>query len=248
MLPVEFADELLLLLSEKAIAWPRAKALIVADLHLGKAASFRAGGVPVPEGGTHADLFRLAALIDAHRCEHLIILGDLLHARSGCTKQTLGALALWRNQHADLHVTLIRGNHDLNAGDPPAELGFEVLSEPAPYTGPRASNRTSSLRFAHDPAIVASGVEKKPLTLCGHLHPAVSLTHASGLAAMRAPCFWFSQNRAVLPAFGSFTGTAKIRPAQGDRVFAVGPKSVVEIHTRSRHANAMVHERSIKVD
>lgn len=239
MLPVEFADELLLLLPEKAIAWPSAKALIVADLHLGKAASFRAGGVPVPEGGTNADLLRLAALIDAHRAQHLIILGDLLHARSGCTKETLGSLALWRKQHADLHITLIRGNHDRNAGDPPTELGFEVLSEPAPYTCPRASNRTSSLRFAHDPAIVASGVEKKPLTLCGHLHPAVSLTHASGLAAMRAPCFWFSHQRAVLPAFGSFTGTATIRPAQGDRVFAVGPESVIELHAHSQRAHAM---------
>lgn len=238
MLPVEFADELLLLLPEKAIAWPSAKALIVADLHLGKAASFRAGGVPVPEGGTKADLLRLAALIDAHRSEHLIILGDLLHARSGCTKETLGALALWRKQHTDLHITLIRGNHDLNAGDPPAELGFEILSEPAPYTCPRASNRTSSLRFAHDPAIVSPTAEGS-LTLCGHLHPAVSLSHASGLAAMRAPCFWFSQHRAVLPAFGSFTGTATIRPAHGDRVFAVGPESVIELHTHSQRARAM---------
>jgi len=33
----------------------------------------------------------------------------------------------------------------------------------------------------------------------------------------------------VLPAFGSFTGMHPIRPAQGDRVFAVADDKVVEI-------------------
>ncbi|HWW70845.1 MAG TPA: hypothetical protein VN089_12960, partial [Duganella sp.] len=56
-LAIGLAGEQVLLLPEKALYWPREKMLIVADIHFGKAASFRALGVPVP-GGTTADNLR----------------------------------------------------------------------------------------------------------------------------------------------------------------------------------------------
>ena len=37
---------------ERALFWPAQATLFVADVHLGKAATFRAGGVPLPRGGT----------------------------------------------------------------------------------------------------------------------------------------------------------------------------------------------------
>jgi hypothetical protein len=46
---------------------------------------------------------------------------------------------------------------------------------------------------------------------------------------MRAACFWFGQQVAVLPSFGSFTGAHRVRPSEGDRVFAVGPDCVAEV-------------------
>ena len=48
--------------AERALYWPRAKTLFIADAHLGKAAAFRAGGVPLPAGTTADDLSRLARL------------------------------------------------------------------------------------------------------------------------------------------------------------------------------------------
>ena len=51
-LNVHVAGEDLLLLPEKAVYWPAEQMLIVADIHFGKAASFRALGVPVPRGTT----------------------------------------------------------------------------------------------------------------------------------------------------------------------------------------------------
>jgi uncharacterized protein len=42
------AGEDVLLLPERALFWPRACALVVADVHWGKAASFRAAGIPIP--------------------------------------------------------------------------------------------------------------------------------------------------------------------------------------------------------
>jgi metallophosphoesterase superfamily enzyme len=44
----------------------------------------------------------------------------------------------------------------------------------------------------------------------------------------RLPCFWFSTDCAVLPAFGDFTGLAEITPVEGDRVFVIAGSEVVE--------------------
>ena len=51
------------LYAERGLYWPRERALFVADVHLGKSAAFRAGGVPVPRGTPSDALLRLAKLI-----------------------------------------------------------------------------------------------------------------------------------------------------------------------------------------
>ena len=51
------------LLPERAAWLPDAGLLLVADVHFGKAASFRRLGVPVPRGTTGANLARLDALL-----------------------------------------------------------------------------------------------------------------------------------------------------------------------------------------
>lgn len=49
---IDLAGHRVLLLLEKALYWPARKMLVIADIHFGKAASFRAQGVPVPRGTT----------------------------------------------------------------------------------------------------------------------------------------------------------------------------------------------------
>ena len=51
----------LMLLPERAMFWRERQALLVADAHWGKAAAFRARGVPVPRGTTLEGLRRLTA-------------------------------------------------------------------------------------------------------------------------------------------------------------------------------------------
>ena len=77
------AGESVELHAERAMHWPRARTLFVADVHLGKAAAFRAGGVAIPRGATANDLARLTALIERTRATRLVILGDFLHAAAG---------------------------------------------------------------------------------------------------------------------------------------------------------------------
>jgi ATP-dependent Lhr-like helicase len=49
----------------------------------------------------------------------------------------------------------------------------------------------------------------------------------TGVGKTYAACF--GKTRALLPAFGSFTGSKVIRPAAGDRVFAVAEGEIVRI-------------------
>jgi DNA ligase-associated metallophosphoesterase len=215
---IEFGGATLTLTGERAVWWARERTLLLADLHLGKPASFRERGAPVPEEVTASDLARVSSLVERCGAETLLILGDLAHDRAAWREVTLDAVAAWRRSHASLGITLVRGNHDRWADDPPPGLGIEVV-EPGWSLG--------GLAMHHEPP------ERAALpALCGHLHPGVRL-HPAGRpkrAGMRTPCYWFSPTLGVFPAFGRFTGCAMIRPRERDRVFAVGDGKVMEIN------------------
>jgi DNA ligase-associated metallophosphoesterase len=185
------AGEDLTLLPERALHWPRVSTLIVADVHLGKAASFRAGGIPIPRGTTASDLSRLSVLIERTRAARLIVLGDFLHAPEGRVAALDAAIRAWRQAHAALALTLVRGNHDERAGDPPASWGVEVVDAP---------HSLAPFALYHEPATPPTGY-----ALCGHVHPGARLSSAAGDSA-RLPCFVLGPRRALLPAFGRLTG------------------------------------------
>ncbi|MDX2162378.1 MAG: ligase-associated DNA damage response endonuclease PdeM [bacterium] len=211
---LDLHGEHLILLPERALYWPRTRTLFIADLHLGKAAAFRAGGVPLPEGTTAADLSRLSRALDVTGARKLIILGDFWHAAAGRDAYTLDAFAAWRAHHAALSILMVRGNHDRGAGDPPPEWEMRVLEGPTP--GPL-------FVCAHEPVDPAHGY-----ALTGHVHPAAALS-GRGRQRLTLPCFWFRARHAVLPAFSGFTGGTPIQPTPGDRLFAITPHQVVTL-------------------
>lgn len=228
MISTEVQGETMWLLPERAVFWPRGGALIIADPHFGKAAAFRAGGIPVPGGTTAVMLGRLSAALDRTGAVRLIVLGDLLHARDGRATRTLDQVAAWRAAQPSLHITLVRGNHDVRAGDPPADWQVECLDAPVgepPFV------------WLHEPekARVAGGGAQGTIPspaprlypVAGHVHPAVAL-RGNG-RAMTLPCFYFGHDYALLPAFGEFTGTAVIRPQAGERVFVLADGQVVAV-------------------
>ena len=210
MVAVEASGEELVLLPQHAALLPRHRTLLVADLHIGKAVSFRRLGVPVPRGTTTETLQRLSSAIDACDVAHVVFLGDFLHSERAHAPATLTALGDWRARYRGLRLTLVRGNHDDHAGDPPATLGFEVVDEPL---------RLGCLALCHHPKPVPGAY-----TLAGHWHPCVSL--GRGIDHVRLPCFWLGAEVGILPAFGAFTGMHAARPAPGDRLFAVAGDQV----------------------
>lgn len=208
---VHWARQALDLLPERALWWPSERMLFVADLHLGKAASYRALGQPVPGGTTQQNLGRLDALITRLAARELIFLGDFLHAAQARTAGVLAALEQWRAQHAQLSCTLVRGNHDSRAGDPPASLGIAVVEEPH-LIGPFACCHHPQAHPTH-------------FVLSGHLHPVCTL-HGAGRDSLRMPCFVHDAQQAILPAFGEFTGGWLMKAAPGRQFHGVGGGAV----------------------
>ncbi|MEO5824269.1 MAG: ligase-associated DNA damage response endonuclease PdeM [Gemmatimonadales bacterium] len=210
---VELGDTPLLLLPGRVAFREGDRTLFVADLHVGKAATFRSHGVSVPPGTTGETLDRLADLVAATGSRRVVILGDLLHAAEGRHPRTEARLAAWRAVHVDLRVDLIRGNHDHTAGDPDVTLGIDVHDAP---------HLDGDLTLFHQPP----SAHAHPW-LAGHVHPAVRLAGA-GRQRLTIPCFHLTAGGMVLPAFGAFTGLATVRIAPGDRVFAIAGEAVVE--------------------
>jgi metallophosphoesterase superfamily enzyme len=100
----------ILLLPGRAAFLAATATLLVADVHLGKAATFRNAGIPVPEGSAQADLARLERLVRDTAARRLIVLGDLFHARSGCTQAVFDEFAAARAGMPDTEVLLIAGS------------------------------------------------------------------------------------------------------------------------------------------
>jgi len=207
---IQVAGETLMLLPEKAVYWPAQDMLIIADIHFGKAAAFRSLGVPVPKGTTSENLAGLDALVAAHGARKVVFLGDFLHARAAHASSTQLAMLAWRQRHLNLALTLVRGNHDLHAGDPAAALGIELVDEPHAI-GPFA--------FCHHPGVDAPGYG-----LAGHVHPVYVL--ATRFDALRLPCFVVGKQGLILPSFGSFTGGHAVKPGPGDHIYVTSGDAV----------------------
>lgn len=199
------------LLAEKALYWPARQCLLIADAHFGKASAYRSLGQPVPQGTTSENLQRLDRLLSALPCEQVIFLGDFLHGPGSHASGTLSALRAWRACNRDLSLTLIRGNHDKRAGDPPADLRIEVVPEPL-LMGPFA--------LQHEPDAHASHH-----VLAGHVHPMYRL-RGKGRQSLRLPCFQIGSRISLLPAFGAFTGGFAVEQSMDQQIFVIGDEDV----------------------
>ena len=168
------------------------RTLFVADVHLGKAAAFRAGGVPIPRGATAADLARLRARSRARArgassCSAISCTRPPAACRRSTPRSRAGATRTPRHRDQRWCAAITTRN----AGDPPRRWRVDVVAEPHPLR--RSCSATS-------PPARAPG-----FALCGHVHPGVLLT---GPATICAPAVLRARAaaHAVLPAFGRLTG------------------------------------------
>lgn len=220
MAQIDLAGERLHLLPQRAAYLPMHRTLLVADAHIGKAVSFRRLGVPVPEATTTGTLARLDAALQVTGAERIVFLGDLLHSARAHAAATMAAVQRWRHQHGQLHLVLVRGNHDRHAGDPPTSWQVQAADEPLPL---------GALWLQHHPQPQPGATG---YVIAGHVHPAVVL---GGRAhdSLRLPCFHFGARVGLLPAFGEFTGMHVLPREPGDRVFVVQGDAVRAVPGRA---------------
>ncbi len=202
-------DQSFELLPEKAIYWIEKETLIIGDLHFGKAGHFRKSGIPVSEMIHSKDFVTLEKLLVRKKPIRVIFLGDLFHSDYN---QSWEAFRNWIKNHQDIHFQLVLGNHDILSPELYRIKNMEVLDilEEAPFCFTHIPEQTSLYNIA------------------GHLHPAIRL-RGKGRQSVKVPCFYFSKEQGVLPAFGSFTGTAALKVEENDHVFAIAEKQVIKV-------------------
>ncbi|MFK7922771.1 MAG: ligase-associated DNA damage response endonuclease PdeM [Bacteroidia bacterium] len=211
---ITIADTELILLPERAIYWPDQKALLVADLHLGKSGHFQKHGIPISGEVHFRDLDILGTLLQRHLVERLVFLGDLFHSSYNREWEIFSDFMAEFECHKDLVI----GNHDRLDAERYAEAGLQVHRE---------NLRLGNFELRHEP-LADDEPDLGAYVLCGHIHPGVRLRGA-GKQSLRLPCFYFAERQAILPAFGQFTGLAICYPKKNDQVFVIAEGEVVKI-------------------
>src|SRR6195952_563877 len=185
---VAIADVIFLADLSGALFWEEERLLVVSDLHLEKGSSFAARGVLLPPYDTVATLACLSAVIARHDPRTVIALGDSFHDRkaherlSASDRDAITALQVRRDW------IWISGNHDPAL---PSDIGGVVANEVA--IGP--------ILFRHEPTGAIGEI-------AGHLHPKARVPTRG--RTMERRCFACDGARAVMPAFGAYTGGLSI--------------------------------------
>ncbi|MEO8403407.1 MAG: ligase-associated DNA damage response endonuclease PdeM [Chitinophagaceae bacterium] len=208
-------DEHFVISSERTLFWENQRALIVADLHVGKTGHFRKSGISVPQSVYKDDLHRLLSQILFFKAEKLIIAGDLTHSVANLE---MDLFRKWRNDFPMLDVHLAKGNHDILDNKWYAEANIQVHNDPL---------EIGRFSFIHDISD-ADETPNGPFIFSGHVHPTIVL-RGKAKQTLCFPCFYFTNTFCILPAFSRFTGGYRIEPQRGDKVFAIAEKEILAL-------------------
>jgi len=212
-------DQTLKLLEEKALYLPDVDALLVSDVHLGKAETFQSLGIPIASGINDENLARLRSLILQTQPKKLFILGDLFHSKQSLVPEVLISWDTFLKE-TSAEVCLIVGNHDrrLVSVLPPMAMRCEI--------NPIA---LGPFLLSHEPE-VQHGTK---LNICGHIHPVVKLR--SPTDSLRLPCFFLErdQRRLTLPSFGEFTGGYEVNITDNNCAYVSCEGDVIPFEAQS---------------
>jgi uncharacterized protein len=191
--------------AERCIFWEEQKVLLLSDMHIGKVAHFRKSGIAIPSQLFHEDILRLTGMVNYFNPRTLLVTGDFFHSSANGEHQFFGD---WRASLTDTRILLVRGNHEVLPNQSYADLGIEVVGKE--YHIPPFS-------FVHE---MPSMPTIEGFWFSGHIHPGVRLG-GKGRQSLVLPCFHFTTNHCVLPAFSRFTGKHLIDPNDQDQVYAI---------------------------
>jgi DNA ligase-associated metallophosphoesterase len=191
MVPLSFAGEEFALVQDRALYWPRERALLVADLHLEKASFYATHGQMLPPYDSRETLERVATAIRETGARRVFTLGDNFHDSAGPSRLEPHAAGMLAALVRATDWVWITGNHD-SAME--AAAGGTLAEELA----------IAGLILRHQ----ARAGETRP-EVSGHYHPRLQITVRE--RAIRRPCAVVSGakdhwDRMILPAFGALAG------------------------------------------
>jgi DNA ligase-associated metallophosphoesterase len=207
---------------ERCIYWEEQNCLIVSDLHFGKTGHFRKSGIAVPQNVYKEDLQRLVSLVQYYKPGQLLVVGDLFHS---VQNKELDFFKKWRTDFSQLHIQLVKGNHDILKKDWYSSANISVTE---------SHLHLGSFCFVHDISEACAPSPDVTYYFSGHIHPCVHLK-GLGKQSVSLPCYYFSEKFAVLPAFSKFTGTAVVDRKTADNVFAIIPAN----HSKGQQASVI---------
>lgn len=207
-----------LLSTNRCIFWQDQKILIISDLHLGKTGHFRKSGIAVPQALYKEDMQRLVTQLQLFKPAQVIVIGDMFHSHDN---KEHGLFLKWRKDFEQLSIVLVKGNHDILKEDWYVQAGIQLCN---PQQGQESAVlRINNFFFTHDMNdTILNKSNTEHYYFSGHVHPGISI-RGLGKQSLRFPCFYFSKQFAVLPAFSRFTGTIGIKPKPGESVYALLP-------------------------
>ena len=201
------------LLPERALFIASARALVVADLHIGKSESYRRFGVPAVDGIDEETLTRLGRAAMRAGAKVIVIVGDFTHHADGLGEAEMARFADFRTR-VGMPIRLVEGNHDRGVRTLPPEWCIDRVG---------ARFALGGFRFEHEPPEFAAA----NWTISGHLHPMLSI--ARGARSVETPAFVVDHARktVVLPAFSKFTRGVRFEPRLNTEIFAIAENTVV---------------------
>lgn len=202
-LELVLAGEAARLLPSGALLLSAWSTLIVADLHLEKGSAFARRGQLLPPLDTRETLRRLAVDAAAVAPERILFLGDAFHDREASRRMSEADRQAVEDLGRRADLVWITGNHDPEPdGDLPGETADEV--------------RLGALVLRHEPLPAPA-----PGEIAGHLHPCARIATPRG--AVRRRCLVTDGERAILPAYGAFTGGLNVLDPAFSGLFRKSP-------------------------
>jgi len=154
----------------------------------------------------------LDELIAAYPPDQIILLGDLFTALSIVNGKCFipGAIIMQPSKKI-----LVRGNHDILPEQVYKNSGLEIVD----------CLKIHPFVFTHEKVVLE---DSHFCNMSGHIHPGISMT-GKGRQTVKLPCFLFSERYVLLPAFGQFTGLAKIRHSKEENIFVIAENKVIHV-------------------
>jgi DNA ligase-associated metallophosphoesterase len=202
--------------AQRSIYWEEQKTMIVSDTHFGKTGHFRKSGIAVPQQVYKEDLQRFFSLATDLKPERILVVGDFFHSTDN---EEHNLFLRWKNDFNSLQITLIKGNHDILGNTWYENAGIQLIED---------FYEIGQFRFQHDPGENDFLVKENTFVFSGHVHPGIQM-RGIGKQSLRLPCFYFTQNQCILPAFSKFSGLAIVKPKKQDQVYAIANDNIIKL-------------------